>query len=155
MIRRPPISPLFPYTTLFRSRFLGRILRRACRPRRGRGLLLRLERERRAEPVRIDPGTPPAPAGFGARAAGRRGGGGWWRGPSRGRGADPVRIDPGTLQALAVFGHADAALREPVRVTAPERALLDEVAIHDDEADGGEIAADPDPGRGGAHDGVR
>src|SRR3712207_9088214 len=33
MIRRPPRSPLFPYTTLFRSR-AGQLLGRALRPRR-------------------------------------------------------------------------------------------------------------------------
>src|SRR2546430_7170995 len=31
MIRRPPRSTLFPYTTLFRSRRLSRILRKAIR----------------------------------------------------------------------------------------------------------------------------
>src|SRR3990172_13367423 len=34
MIRRPPTSPLFPYTTLFRSR--GRPRRAGCRRRRSR-----------------------------------------------------------------------------------------------------------------------
>src|SRR5947209_17051912 len=35
MIRRPPRSTLFPYTTLFRSRFLSsRSTRRTCRSRR-------------------------------------------------------------------------------------------------------------------------
>src|SRR5256885_6042171 len=33
MIRRPPRSTLFPYTTLFRS---DRLAARLCRPRRGR-----------------------------------------------------------------------------------------------------------------------
>src|SRR3712207_7712278 len=46
MIRRPPRSTLFPYTTLFRSRADGRVLQRrndpglaarAARPRRARG----------------------------------------------------------------------------------------------------------------------
>src|SRR2546430_7699253 len=32
MIRRPPRSTLFPYTTLFRSLHLGRALRRAVHP---------------------------------------------------------------------------------------------------------------------------
>src|SRR5687768_17764232 len=33
MIRRPPTSTLFPYTTLFRSRRGGRVSRNAARPR--------------------------------------------------------------------------------------------------------------------------
>src|SRR2546427_5353365 len=33
MIRRPPRSTLFPYTTLFRSKRLGRLLRERCRGR--------------------------------------------------------------------------------------------------------------------------
>src|SRR5438093_8605811 len=44
LIRRPPTSTLFPYTTLFRSGATGRARRRArrpawcrCRPRRARG----------------------------------------------------------------------------------------------------------------------
>src|SRR3712207_7260102 len=36
MIRRPPRSTLFPYTTLFRSRGSGGRRLRPCRPRRGR-----------------------------------------------------------------------------------------------------------------------
>src|SRR2546427_3724047 len=36
MIRRPPRSTLFPYTTLFRSRHAGS----SCRARRQRGLLI-------------------------------------------------------------------------------------------------------------------
>src|SRR2546426_8118895 len=38
MIRRPPRSTLFPYTTLFRSRLYGRCFRR-LRPRRLAGYL--------------------------------------------------------------------------------------------------------------------
>src|SRR5437588_6128076 len=56
MIRRPPRSTLFPYTTLFRSHHLGRPLARggarrgrALGLRRGRGLRLRA-REPEAEP---------------------------------------------------------------------------------------------------------
>src|SRR5438105_12163798 len=37
MIRRPPRSTLFPYTTLFRSRALPAARLRACRARRGHG----------------------------------------------------------------------------------------------------------------------
>src|SRR3712207_7027645 len=35
MIRRPPRSTLFPYTTLFRSRLLGRVARRGLDGLRG------------------------------------------------------------------------------------------------------------------------
>src|SRR3712207_8027983 len=35
MIRRPPRSTLFPYTTLFRSKHLDRRLEQAARPRGG------------------------------------------------------------------------------------------------------------------------
>src|SRR5689334_24780023 len=34
MLRRPPRSPLFPYTTLFRSRTTRRAARPTCRPNR-------------------------------------------------------------------------------------------------------------------------
>src|SRR5215204_6970946 len=37
MIRRPPRSTLFPYTTLFRSPRFGRCRRQPTRPRPGRG----------------------------------------------------------------------------------------------------------------------
>src|SRR5690349_23504032 len=37
MIRRPPRSTLFPYTTLFRSRFTGRYLRAPFHTRLGPG----------------------------------------------------------------------------------------------------------------------
>src|SRR3712207_8642840 len=39
MIRRPPRSTLFPYTTLFRSRPVRPAVRGAVRGRRGRGAL--------------------------------------------------------------------------------------------------------------------
>src|SRR2546430_917291 len=38
MIRRPPRSTLFPYTTLFRSHRVGRVVRGARDPRGGRGV---------------------------------------------------------------------------------------------------------------------
>src|SRR5690348_17817803 len=41
MIRRPPRSTLFPYTTLFRSRAAGRARRRAGRSGRAHGAILR------------------------------------------------------------------------------------------------------------------
>src|SRR3712207_8395031 len=50
MIRQPPRSTLFPYTTLFRSR-PGRVPRRARRDRVGRALLhTRRRRRERASP---------------------------------------------------------------------------------------------------------
>src|SRR5438132_8139312 len=39
MIRRPPSSTLFPYTTLFRSQQRGDARRRAARPQQGSGLV--------------------------------------------------------------------------------------------------------------------
>src|SRR5258707_6977672 len=63
MIRRPPRSTLFPYTTLFRSLGLGRLrrgLRRAIRARRSRRVRLRKFRE----PCR-EPEAPGAPEIFG------------------------------------------------------------------------------------------
>src|SRR2546422_9764854 len=45
MIRRPPRSTLFPYTTLFRSRDRGHVLERVPEGRILRGERLHLERE--------------------------------------------------------------------------------------------------------------
>src|SRR2546430_7194669 len=47
MIRRPPRSTLFPYTTLFRSRLCGGDARRQGRPRRRRAGTRRCGREGR------------------------------------------------------------------------------------------------------------
>src|SRR5438034_1899011 len=48
MLRRPPRSTLFPYTTLFRSRRRGRLRMARVRPRGGRnGRLLRARLARR------------------------------------------------------------------------------------------------------------
>src|SRR5256885_12539177 len=50
MIRRPPRSTLFPYTTLFRSRFQGGAQPRGnSRGRAGSFRKIRLARERRSE----------------------------------------------------------------------------------------------------------
>src|SRR3712207_8266466 len=54
MIRRPPRSTLFPYTTLFRSEALG--LKAAVHVRRGAAVALR--RGGRAHAVRRGRGTP-------------------------------------------------------------------------------------------------
>src|ERR1051326_6445870 len=70
MIRRPPRSTLFPYTTLFRSRRTGRLLRRAARfslhagrdPAAGRPLRQRAAdagARARAEPGSRAEGNPP------------------------------------------------------------------------------------------------
>src|SRR2546426_8609097 len=53
MIRRPPRSTLFPYTTLFRSRYDRLRLDRQSRERRGRP-----RRPRRAQGVDLHPGEP-------------------------------------------------------------------------------------------------
>src|SRR3989442_8087418 len=45
MIRRPPRSTLFPYTTLFRSRYL-RSLARSCSSARLRSIAMAIERKR-------------------------------------------------------------------------------------------------------------
>src|SRR5258707_10621105 len=47
MIRRPPRSTLFPYTTLFRSDSIGRVRLPADGPARAG----RLQRDRRAQPL--------------------------------------------------------------------------------------------------------
>src|SRR2546421_5257390 len=49
MIRRPPRSTLFPYTTLFRSRWLGRPAQHSRDPG-----ALRLQRERAADRAEAD-----------------------------------------------------------------------------------------------------
>src|SRR5258708_36856269 len=54
MIRRPPRSTLFPYTTLFRSRSARR--RRARRGETGRGTGSSAGRSLRGEPLRRDDG---------------------------------------------------------------------------------------------------
>src|SRR3712207_6885508 len=63
MIRRPPRSTLFPYTTLFRSRRLGELRRgdRRVLAHRGAGVLP--GRPQRAEPGRGVPRRPRLPAG--------------------------------------------------------------------------------------------
>src|SRR5687767_15376770 len=64
MIRRPPRSTLFPYTTLFRSRRHGRgrvaVLHRQRRPAHGARARPRALRRRR-EPQRADPHARRAP----------------------------------------------------------------------------------------------
>src|SRR3712207_7561340 len=52
MIRRPPRSTLFPYTTLFRSRPGGRALRRGADPGLSTGERLRLLPDSRAPAAR-------------------------------------------------------------------------------------------------------
>src|SRR5256885_12901001 len=52
MIRRPPRSTLFPYTTLFRSPCRARRLRRAADAGRGRALQPLLRRDRTRPPRR-------------------------------------------------------------------------------------------------------
>src|SRR3712207_8274920 len=63
MIRRPPRSTLFPYTTLFRSRALDRRAQRAAAP------------DRLPPPPADRAGRPPGPLrrGLAARVRGRRG----------------------------------------------------------------------------------
>src|SRR3712207_7522372 len=75
MIRRPPRSTLFPYTTLFRSRRAGTELPAGCRVRKPRG------RERLAGP------------GSRAGGRGRRGRGGRVGGTRRGTGDRGSRRD--------------------------------------------------------------
>ena len=50
---------------------------------------------------------------------------------------------PALLQPLAILLDAEAALREAVRLGAPERPLLDEAAVDDHERDRDEEAAMP------------
>src|SRR3712207_7113017 len=54
MIRRPPRSTLFPYTTLFRSRFFSSIYQRAVPGLAFFSLALVSTKDRRAFPVRIE-----------------------------------------------------------------------------------------------------
>src|SRR3712207_6889617 len=63
MIRRPPRSTLFPYTTLFRSARAARLRRRRARHLLG---LLRVERPR---VLRARPGVLPSPDGRARDAA--------------------------------------------------------------------------------------
>src|SRR2546430_13277044 len=49
MIRRPPRSTLFPYTTLFRSRRAQEFSRRSCRRRQAKQRTVRKEFRRRSE----------------------------------------------------------------------------------------------------------
>src|SRR2546422_3749142 len=52
MIRRPPRSTLFPYTTLFRSHLFGQaghVGARLCRPEQARHLGVDVERPQRSE----------------------------------------------------------------------------------------------------------
>src|SRR2546430_7294542 len=59
MIRRPPRSTLFPYTTLFRSRRCGRDRQVVGVPARAGDSARRSRGERRARPrARRDPGQP-------------------------------------------------------------------------------------------------
>src|SRR3712207_8228585 len=60
MIRRPPRSTLFPYTTLFRSRLAHRLDRHVGADARVRGRDGEPLRERRAAPAR-DEDEPPEP----------------------------------------------------------------------------------------------
>src|SRR3712207_9008613 len=53
MIRRPPRSTLFPYTTLFRSRRGGAPLRRSGREERGAGELRSESEKERLMAVRV------------------------------------------------------------------------------------------------------
>src|SRR3712207_8613629 len=63
MIRRPPRSPLFPYTTLFRSRCSGAVcatwesIRRSRRCSSGHGLAWWTSWRRRASPPRSEEHT--------------------------------------------------------------------------------------------------
>src|SRR2546428_14118720 len=52
MIRRPPRSTLFPYTTLFRSQLTGEASRSGARQARPAGLLERVSALQRSHPLR-------------------------------------------------------------------------------------------------------
>src|SRR2546430_11637028 len=59
MIRRPPRSTLFPYTTLFRSNPAGRLLRAAARTRKRRDVAAKILRTVGGlMPVRDPPSEP-------------------------------------------------------------------------------------------------
>src|SRR3712207_9237222 len=115
MIRRPPRSTLFPYTTLFRSGTVGAVGHRgvgvqvdahqrpACRILRP---ATRGERGRRGGSGGIRRGARP-PAGGGGPPGGGGGGGGAPRGGRRGGLGAPHRSPPGPrLLREAALSHA-------------------------------------------------
>src|SRR5438067_4431312 len=59
MIRRPPRSTLFPYTTLFRSRRAALHSRGAPAGRGLRALPAAVPEDRVGHPLLVDPGAPP------------------------------------------------------------------------------------------------
>src|SRR3989449_24691 len=137
MIRRPPRSTLFPYTTLFRSRRAPALRPRAPGPRRGRPYRLALPRlagrprgvpggRRRARGRGVDPAAPDAhPAGLQRRRPGplprrgrREGEGGQGR-PRRARDTSGRDGAAGRRRARLAPRprRRRAALRERARVT--------------------------------------
>src|SRR2546426_4982864 len=104
MIRRPPRSTLFPYTTLFRSGGRRRRARGAAPPPEPRGARRRPRALSDRSVVRVAVSRP-----AGVRRFSRR--------PERGRRRDPRRHDGRVVSALALRGgpHAGAAAEAPVR----------------------------------------
>src|SRR5256885_9132196 len=133
MIRRPPRSTLFPYTTLFRSHGAG------THGRRGR--VVRLGTGRRSLPV---PGLRPAQ---GRRAAA----------PARARREE--RVDRGAVRGTAARGGAARGPRGGVwrRATRGGGARADQAVRRDPRRDpgraGGLTPPSPPPPRGGGDGG--
>src|ERR1035438_7335055 len=108
MIRRPPRSTLFPYTTLFRSRTAPAPLHRA-RPA-----------QERAHP---DPGRSHQPPGHGERNAGTKGAGQPDGAPHRHRHRTPAFHDSPGGQDCGARKGADPRNRYPRRTHLPRRNL--------------------------------
>src|SRR2546430_1183868 len=108
MIRRPPRSTLFPYTTLFRSRLCGGDARRQGRPRRRRAGTRRWGREGRDRAAARAVARGCLPREDGTQARGRRAGARTRR-----------RVSIAGQVGLIAWRSARRTVRQPALVIAP------------------------------------